>query len=146
MEDAKSSEKIRDMTGAGIDQDGLNELWQSFYTQNMHTLENVYRQVGEPLMVEMKEQIPNFDPEGEHKELFEASVKKNIPQSAEPYIMGIINGGLVALLEVGRRLSLDTESIANTLKNLNPEADVRENIKKELGDQDGVQEPIQGEG
>lgn len=108
--------------GIGVDQDGLNEMWQSFYTQNLNILENVYKQVGEGLLREMADQIPDFDPDGEHKELFEASVRKNVPDDAEPYIMGIINGGLVAFREIGKRLDLDISAISQILQDLNPNA------------------------
>ena len=82
--------------------------------------------MGEPLLAQMSEQIENFDHLGEHKDLFEHAVKQNMPQGAEPYIMGIINGGLVALLEVGRRLDLNVDSIGEVLKDLNPQSHPKE--------------------
>ena len=136
--------------GIGLDQEGLDQIWQSFYMQNMRTLEDVYRQIGEPLLEEMANQIPGFDPKGKHEELFEEAVRKNIPVGAEPYIMGIINGGLVALVEIGRRMSLDIAPIKRTLDDLNPNSDANANLAKYLEEEDGKQpdnisEPVRKE-
>lgn len=135
--------------GVPFDQEGFDHTWRSFYVQNMEQLRRIFATIGEALKDEMGQQIPNFDPEGEHKELFEASVIKNVPPTAEPYIMGVINGGLVFALEVARRYGFEITDLKATLDQLNPNADTSaagEQIKEIKEDQEEVKDFLREQG
>lgn len=141
-----SEEQPQDVAGVAYDEASFDNAWRSFYVQNMETLENVFRQVGEGIMGQMGLQDPTFDPDNneEHKAAFEAAVRDNVPPAAEPYIMGVINGGMVVFLDIARRYGFKMDDIQATLKKLNPNAETEKPTKEQINGSE-VQEPVQEE-